>query len=112
MALAEDPFANRPAFSEADQPARAPAECSAIRSMSAGMPEPESRIDLSVVGTLSLVKTDGALWYLMMCTDVRVLCVTYQSNGMQPGDRVVFQGGYIRRDANHIQLDPCLAHRV
>ena len=39
------------------------------------------------------------------------MCVTYQSNGMALGDRVIVKGGYQRRDANHVMLDPCLANR-
>jgi len=109
---AQDMFANRPAFSEADRPAKTYARCDEIRRMSAGIPEPEGRIDLSVTGELTFVRTDGALWYLFICADVRVLCVTYQSNDMKPGDRVVMQGGYSRRDANHVMLDPCLANRT
>ncbi len=34
----------------------------------------------------TLVRSDGALWYLVVCSDVRVMCVTYQSNDMQVGD--------------------------
>jgi len=58
-----------------------------------------------------LVKSDGVLWYLVMCSDVRVMCVTYESNDMKVGDRVIFKGGYNRMDANHAMLDPCLANR-
>jgi len=109
---AQDIFANRPAFSEAEQPAQAYARCDELRRMSSGMPEPEDRIDLSVVGELTFVRTDGALWYLFMCADVRVMCVTYESNDMKPGDRVIMKGGYSRRDANHVMLDPCLVNRA
>jgi hypothetical protein len=109
---AQDPFAGRPAFSEAEQPALVYARCDEIRRMSAGMPEPEDRIDLSLTGELTFVRTDGALWYLFMCSDVRVMCVTYESNDMKPGDRVIMKGGYSRRDANHVMLDPCLANRT
>jgi hypothetical protein len=80
--------------------------------MSAGLPETEFRIDLSLIGELTSVRTDGALWYLVMCSDVRVLCVTYQSNDMKAGDRVLMKGGYSRRDDNHVMLDPCLANRA
>ena len=109
---ADDIFTNRPALSEADQPAQAYAHCEEIRPMLSGLREPEDRIDLSVVGELTLVRTDGALWYLAMCSDIRVLCVTYESNEMKPGDRVFMKGGYSRRDANHTMLDPCLANRA
>ncbi len=109
---AQDIFANRPAFSAGDQPAQSVARCDEIRRMSAGLPEPDFRIDLSLIGELTSVRTDGALWYLVMCTDVRVLCVTYQSNDMKAGDRVLMKGGYSRRDDNHVMLDPCLANRA
>jgi hypothetical protein len=78
-----------------------------------GIPELDYRIDLSVVGSLTAVQTDQVLWYLVLCSapDIRIMCVTYQSNGMAIGDRVIVKGGYLRRDANHVLLDPCLANR-
>lgn len=81
--------------------------------MANGLPELNDRIDLSVVGSLTAVKTDGALWYLVLCSppDVRIMCVTYQSNGMEAGDRIIVKGGYQRRDDDHVLLDPCLASR-
>lgn len=109
---AEDLFANRPALSNADQPAQRFARCEELRSMTAGLPPLEERVDLSLTGTLNAVRTDGALWYLTMCADVRVLCVTYESNDMKAGDRVTLKGGYVRRDDNHVMLDPCLANRT
>jgi hypothetical protein len=110
---ANDIFANRPAFSEAEQPLRMPAECRDVRRMAEGMPELDYRIDLSVVGKLTAVQTDNVLWYLVLCSapDIRIMCVTYQSNGMAIGDTVIVKGGYLRRDANHVMLDPCLADR-
>ncbi|XSC46947.1 hypothetical protein ACF1BQ_015730 [Bradyrhizobium sp. RDT10] len=109
----DDIFANRPAFSNAEQPARMPAECRDVRRMADGIPELDYRIDLSVVGRLTAVQTDQVLWYLVLCSapDIRIMCVTYQSNGMAIGDRVIVKGGYLRRDANHVLLDPCLANR-
>jgi len=108
-----DIFADRPAFSEAEQPAQTPAECSDVRRMADGISELDYRIDLSVAGSLTAVQTDQVLWYLVLCSapDIRIMCVTYQSNGMAIGDRVIVKGGYQRRDANHILLDPCLANR-
>ncbi|WOH47798.1 hypothetical protein [Bradyrhizobium sp. sBnM-33] len=81
--------------------------------MADGIPELEYRIDLSVVGSLTAVQTDQILWYLVLCSppDIRIMCVTYQSNGVAIGDRVIVRGGYRRRDANHVLLDPCLASR-
>lgn len=109
----DDIFANRSAFSVAEQPVRMPAECGDVRRMAEGIPEIDYRIDLSVVGSLTAVQTDNVLWYLVLCSppDVRIMCVTYQSNGMAIGDRVIIKGGYLRRDANHVMLDPCLANR-
>ncbi|HEY8564066.1 MAG TPA: hypothetical protein VIL65_01095 [Beijerinckiaceae bacterium] len=108
---AEDPLAARPAFSKPEQPARAPARCEELRGQAAGVPDGEDRIDLALTGALTLVRTDGALWYLIACTapDIRVMCVTYDSNGMKAGDRVLLRGAYNRVDADHVALDPCLA---
>ena len=78
--------------------------------MAEGLVPSEIRIDLNVTGKLTLVRTDGALWYLVMCSDLRIMCVTYQSNDMKTGDTVVFRGGYKRLDENHAVLDPCLAN--
>jgi hypothetical protein len=106
---AQDVLADRPAFSLGDHPARSIAQCHEVRAMSEGLPDPGFRIDLSATGKLTLVKTDGALWYLVICQDVRIMCVTYESNAMKVGDVVKMQGAYQRLDANHIVLDPCLA---
>ena len=109
-ALAQDDFfVNRPAFSPAELPAKSFAQCAELRAMADATPDPGYRIDLSVEGALTLVRGDGALWYLVMCSDVRVMCVTYESNDMKIGDRVFFQGAYRRLDRNHAVLDPCLA---
>lgn len=110
-AAADDIFANRPAFSEPDQPPRSFASCAALRPMAEGLPPREARIDLAVAGDLTLVKTDGALWYLVICDDLRVMCVTYESNDMKVGERVFMRGGYRRLDDRHAVLDPCLASR-
>jgi hypothetical protein len=106
---AQDVLANRPAFSLGDHPARSIAQCHQVRAMSEGLTDPGFRIDLSAAGKLTLVKSDGALWYLVICSDVRIMCVTYEANGMKVGDMVKMQGAYQRLDANHIVLDPCLA---
>ena len=108
---AEVLLTGRPAFALGDQPAKTYAACGDIRRMSEGLGNPTFRIDLSAVGELTSVRTDGALWYLQMCEDVKLLCVTYQSNGMKAGDRVYFRGGYTRANADHALLDPCLASR-
>jgi hypothetical protein len=70
------------------------------------------RVDFSVTGTLALVHHDGTLAYLGLCgtpPDPKVLCVTYQTNGLRVGDRVVVTGGYSKQSADYILLDPCLA---
>src|SRR5262245_8483816 len=108
-AAQDDIFAGRPAFSLGDQPAQSVARCEDVRSMSAGLPKIDYRIDLAVTGELRLVRTDGALWYLVICSDVRVMCVTYESNDMKNGDTVIFRGNYRRLDDDHVMLDPCLA---
>jgi len=110
-AAADDLFATRPAFSAPDQPAKHVARCTEIRAMAEGLPVREERIDLSVAGDLTLVKTDGALWYLVICDDLRIMCVTYDSNDMKTGERVLMKGGYRRLDDRHAVLDPCLASR-
>jgi hypothetical protein len=107
--FAANSLENRPAFSEAERPPERSAACEEVRGMAQGLEPSEIRIDLSVTGKLTLVKTDGALWYLVMCSDFRIMCVTYQGNDMKVGDTVVFRGGYKRLDDNHAVLDPCLA---
>jgi len=78
--------------------------------MTAGVQDTETRIDLTVGGKLTLVKSDGVLWYLVVCSDLRIMCITYQGNGMKVGDPIVMKGGYRRLDPNHAVLDPCLAN--
>jgi hypothetical protein len=107
----QDVFTNRPAFSQGDLPAQSYASCETLRAMAEGVGEPEFRIDLSLGGRLTLVRSDGALWYLVMCSDLRVMCVTYEQNEMKAGDQVYFRGAYRRLDPNHAVLDPCLASR-
>lgn len=106
----DDFFAHRPAFSRGDLPAQTFARCEDIRAQAEGADDPGLRVDLSVVGKLTLVKTDGVLWYLVVCSDLRVMCVAYQGNDMKVGDRVSIKGGYRRLDPNHAVLDPCLAN--
>ncbi len=64
-------------------------------------------------GALSAVETDGALAYLIMCAQpgIQVMCVTYETNAMKPGDVVLFAGGYSRVGEKQVMLDPCLASR-
>ena len=65
-------------------------------------------------GPLTLVHTDGVLWYLAICSAprIRVLCVTYSDNGMKLGEWVTLRGGYRAVDDLHVVLDPCLASRT
>ena len=46
--------------------------------MAEGVEPSELRVDLAITGQLTLVRGDGALWYLVMCSDLRVMCVTYE----------------------------------
>ncbi len=110
-AAADDALKGRPGLAEAEVPAERSAECGELRSMLRDLPELDRRIDLWVAGNAAAVQTDGALWYVVLCNapDIRVLCVTYEGNGMQRGDRVIARGAYSRRDEDHVMLDPCLA---
>lgn len=107
---ADDFFAKRPAFSPAEMPAASTASCEELRAMAAGVQDTETRVDLTVGGRLTLIKSDGVLWYLVVCSDLRIMCITYQANGMKVGDPIVMKGGYRRLDPNHAVLDPCLAN--
>jgi len=103
-------FAGRPAFSHPEQPAK-PASCESIAAQLPDSIPADSRVDMAITGTVSLVRTDGALWYVAVCSDpgVRVLCVTYSAGDLKPGDKAVLRGGYNRQDKRHVLLDPCLA---
>jgi hypothetical protein len=105
-------FEGRPAFSQPEQPAT-PASCESI---AAQLPESvprDSRVDMAIAGPVTLIQTDGAVWYVAVCADpgVRVLCVTYGANDLKLGDMAVLRGGYTRQNARHVMLDPCLASR-
>ncbi len=67
-------------------------------------------ITIEVEGALTMVRSDGALVYLVLCQapDPQVLCVTYAENGAKLGDRVAAVGGYERVGPDHVKLDPCL----
>jgi hypothetical protein len=104
-------FADRPAFSRGEVPPRAIARCDNLRAMAEGLAVPDFRVDLAASGALTLVKTDGALWYLVICSDLRVMCVTYEGNDMAVGELVTVKGAWRRLDRNHAVLDPCLASR-
>ena len=103
-------FADRPAFSHPEQPAK-PASCESIAAQLPDSIPADSRVDIAIAGTVSLVRTDGALWYVAVCAEpgVRVLCVTYGAGDLKLGDKAVLRGGYNPQDKRHVLLDPCLA---
>ena len=103
-------FAGRPAFSQPEQPGK-PASCETIAGQLPDSVPPDSRVDMAIAGTVSLIQTDGALWYVAVCAEpgVRVLCVTYSANDLKLGDKAILRGGYSRQDSRHVMLDPCLA---
>ncbi len=98
-------------FRKGEAYADEPATCETIGDWIDRVPDYDGRLTMSVRGALSAVETDGTLAYLIMCDapGVRVLCVTYSTNGMQPGDVVLFGGGYAPVDESRVMLDPCLA---
>ena len=93
--------------------AEEPATCETIGEWVERAPQVEARISMTIRGELSHVETDGALAYLIMCEEggVQVMCVTYETNGMEAGDVVLFGGGYARVGDRQVMLDPCLANR-
>jgi hypothetical protein len=100
-------------FREGEGWADKAATCDNIGYWADRAPTTNARISLVVEGKLSAVKWTGTLAYLVMCDapGVQLLCVTYSTNGMRAGDVVTFGGGYERRGARRIVLDPCLASR-
>jgi hypothetical protein len=104
-------FSGRPAFSRPEQGGSLPATCDTIAAQLPDDVPGAGRVDLAITGPVTLVRSDGALWYVAVCTDpgVRVLCVTYEGNGLRPGDIAILRGGYSRQDSRHVLLDPCLA---
>ncbi|SFQ11749.1 hypothetical protein SAMN05216176_101425 [Nitratireductor indicus] len=98
-------------FRKGEAYADQPATCKTIADWIERAPAYDGRITMTTQGPLSAVETDGTLAYLVMCEapGVQVLCVTYSTNGMQPGDVVLFAGGYSRVDETRVMLDPCLA---
>lgn len=91
-----------------------PASCETIEAWLDRAPEDDQRISMTIHGELAHVQTDGVLAYLVMCADdrVQVMCVTYKTNGMKPGDTVRFGGGFSRVGERQAMLDPCLADRL
>jgi hypothetical protein len=113
-ALSQDSaLAGRLGLAEAEHEPAGVASCQDLDASLKGFQPPQHRIDLWVSGPLTLVETDGALWYLVVCSSpqTRVMCVTYADNGMKVGDRVTLRGAYGAVDDRHVLLDPCLASR-
>jgi hypothetical protein len=104
-------LAGRLGLAEAEREPTGIASCESLQASLAGFQPPERRVDLWVSGPLTLVKTDGVLWYLIVCSSprIRVMCVTYSDNGMKVGERVTLRGAYRAIDDRHVVLDPCLA---
>lgn len=88
-----------------------PATCETIAHWMPRAPKLDARVSLGIAGKLTAVNFDGALAYLVMCepSGVQVMCITYSTNGLRPGDSVLFAGGYRQAGEKHIVLDPCLA---
>lgn len=99
-------------FREGEGWADEPATCENIAYWADRAPTTTDRISLAIKGRLSSVD-GGVLAYLVMCDapGMQVVCVTYETNGMKPGEVVLFGGGYERRGAKRIIMDPCLASR-
>ena len=85
-------FAGRPAFSQPEQPGK-PASCEDVAGQLPDSVPPDSRVDMAIAGTVSLIQTDGALWYIAVCAEpgMRVLCVTYSANDLKMGDRAILR---------------------
>jgi hypothetical protein len=100
-------------FREGEGWADKAASCENIAYWADRAPATNSRISLAIKGKLSAVHWNGVLAYLVMCDAgaLQVTCVTYETNGMRAGDVVAFGGGYERRGAKQIVMDPCLASR-
>jgi hypothetical protein len=113
-AAQNEPYAGRPGLAEPEMKPRHNTSCSGLSATLKGLgQQPDERIDLWVSGPLTFLHSDGALWYLAICSEpgIRVLCVTYSDNGMKPGEKVLVRGGMRMLDQTHIVLDPCLASR-
>ena len=97
-------------FREGEGWAEQPATCENIGYWADRAPTTDARISLAIKGRLHKVD-GGVLAYLEMCSPkgVQVVCVTYETNGMKPGDVVEFGGGYRRSGPKQVVLDPCLA---
>jgi hypothetical protein len=85
----------RSPFREGEGWAERAASCENIAYWADRAPKTSARFSLAIRGKLSAVTSDSALAYLVMCDPpgLQVICVTYQTNGMTPGEVVEFGGG-------------------
>ncbi|CAD5278639.1 conserved hypothetical protein [Bosea sp. 62] len=85
--------------------------CSELRTALKSLAGKEGElITIEVEGPLTMVKTGAGVTYLGLCQapDPRVLCVTYDSNGRNTGERIVVSGSWEQVGPDHVKLDPCL----
>ena len=103
----------RSPFRAGEGHAETAATCQNLRYWAERAPKTSDRITMLVQGELSAVHWNGVLAYLEMCDPkgLRVVCVTYATNGMRGGDVVTFGGGYASAGKEWVVLDPCLASR-
>lgn len=89
-----------------------PATCETVGDWVNRAPQIDARISFTIVGPVAEVHFDGALAYLIMCepAGVQVMCVTYSTNDLEPGDTVMLAGGYSRVGEKQVMLDPCLPY--
>ena len=100
-------------FREGEGWADTAATCENLGYWAERAPRTNARVSMSVKGKLSGVHSNGVLAYLEMCDPkgLRVVCVTYETNGMRTGDVVTFGGGFASHNKEWVMLDPCLASR-
>lgn len=100
-------------FREGEGSADKPATCEDIAYWADRAPKTDARISLSITGKLTEVHWTRAIAYLVMCDPnvMQVVCVTYETNDMRPGEEVSFGGGFFRRGDKQIFMDPCLTFR-
>jgi hypothetical protein len=100
-------------FREGEGYADTPATCENIAHWADRAPKTDERFSLYIKGKLSAVHWTGVIAYIVMCDEkvMEVVCVTYETNDMRPGEVVSFAGGYRRRGEKQIIMDPCLTSR-
>jgi hypothetical protein len=87
------------------------ASCSELRTALKSLAGKEGElVTIEVEGPLAMVKTGAGVTYLGVCQapDPQVLCVTYDSNGRNTGERIVVRGSWEQVGPDHVRLDPCL----